>query len=69
GRTPVETEWVRTEEGALDLGGPELWEKVRSEVAAGRQAYVVCPLIEESDKLQVASAEQTWEELRTGGNP
>jgi ATP-dependent DNA helicase RecG len=35
-------------------------------VAAGRQAYVVCPLIEESDKLQVASAEQTWEELRTG---
>ncbi|MET0736652.1 MAG: ATP-dependent DNA helicase RecG [Acidimicrobiales bacterium] len=66
GRTPVETEWVRTEEGALALGKPELWEKVRDEVAAGRQAYVVCPLIEESDKLQVASAEQTWEALRTG---
>ncbi|HEY5886685.1 MAG TPA: ATP-dependent DNA helicase RecG [Acidimicrobiales bacterium] len=66
GRTPVETEWVRTEEGALELGKPELWEKVRSEVAAGRQAYVVCPLIEESDKLQVASAEQTWEALRAG---
>ena len=54
GRTPVETEWVRTEEGALEIGKPELWEKVRAEVAAGRQAYVVCPLIEESDKLQVA---------------
>ncbi len=66
GRTPVETEWVRTEEGALEIGKPELWDKVRAEVAAGRQAYVVCPLIEESDKLQVASAEQTWEELRTG---
>ena len=35
-------------------------------MAAGRQAYVVCPLIEESDKLQVASAEQTWEALRAG---
>jgi ATP-dependent DNA helicase RecG len=66
GRTPVETSWVRTAEGELALGTPELWEKVRAEVAAGRQAYVVCPLIEESDKLQVASAEQTWEELRGG---
>jgi ATP-dependent DNA helicase RecG len=66
GRTPVETSWVKTGEGELDLGGPELWEKVRAEVAAGRQAYVVCPLIEESDKLQVASAEQTWEQLRAG---
>ena len=66
GRTPVETSWIRTEEGDPDLGSPELWEQVRAEVAAGRQAYVVCPLIEESDKLQVASAEQTWEELRTG---
>ena len=66
GRKAVETEWVRTEEGALEVGKPELWEKVRSEVAAGRQAYIVCPLIEESDKLQVASAEQTWEELRAG---
>ena len=65
GRAPVGTEWVRAEEGALELGKPELWEKVRAEVAAGRQAYVVCPLIEESDKLQVASAELTWERLRT----
>ena len=66
GRTPVTTEWIRTEEGALELGVPELWERVRSEVAAGRQAYVVCPLIEESDALDVRSAEETWEELRTG---
>ncbi len=66
GRTPVETAWIKTSEAELDLGTPELWEKVRAEVAAGRQAYVVCPLIEESDKLQVASAEQTWEALRTG---
>ena len=32
-------------------------------MAAGRQAYVVCPLVGESEKLEVASAEQTLEEL------
>jgi len=36
---------------------------VREEVAAGRQAYVVCPLIGESEKLEVASAEETFERL------
>ena len=30
---------------------------VRAEVAAGRQAYVVCPLIEGSEKLEAAAAE------------
>ncbi|MDO8885342.1 ATP-dependent DNA helicase RecG [Candidatus Oleimmundimicrobium sp.] len=29
------------------------YEKVRSEVKQGRQTYIVCPLIEESDKLEV----------------
>ena len=36
---------------------------MREEVAAGRQAYVVCPLIGESEKLEVASAEETYERL------
>ena len=58
GRTPVETTWAR---GPLDE--QQTWAKVRSEVGAGRQAYVVCPLIEESEKLQVASAEETHERL------
>ena len=40
-----------------------MWAKVREEVAAGRQAYVVCPLIGESEKLEVASAEETFERL------
>ena len=39
---------------------------MRDEVAAGRQAYVVCPLIEESDKLEVRSAEETYDALRHG---
>ncbi|MCY4102283.1 MAG: ATP-dependent DNA helicase RecG [bacterium] len=43
-----------------------VWERLRDEVAAGRQAYVVCPLIEESDKVEAAGAEATYEELRAG---
>jgi ATP-dependent DNA helicase RecG len=60
GRTKVETVWARQETDEADA-----WERVRAEVAAGRQAYVVCPLIEESDKLEVASAEETHERLTT----
>jgi ATP-dependent DNA helicase RecG len=61
GRTPIRTHWAN---------GPLLeaavWADVRSEVEAGRQAYVVCPLIEESEKLEVASAEETFERLVHG---
>ncbi len=58
GRTPIETIWARTE---LEMVGA--WQAVRDEVAAGRQAYVVTPLVEESEKLEVASAEETHERL------
>ncbi|WP_208027248.1 ATP-dependent DNA helicase RecG [Rhabdothermincola sediminis] len=61
GRTPIVTRWARGP-GAEE----EVWDTVRAEVAAGRQAYVVCPLVEESDKLEVASAEETFERLAGG---
>ncbi len=58
GRTPIRTRWA---EGPLMEQGA--WAAVREEVAAGRQAYVVCPLIEESEKLEVASAQETFQRL------
>jgi ATP-dependent DNA helicase RecG len=61
GRTPVATVWARHDG---DEAG--VWEHVRTEVAAGRQAYVVCPLIDESEKLEVASAQETFERLGAG---
>jgi len=61
GRTPIETTWARTEEEQA-----RVWEQVRREVADGRQAYVVCPLVEESEKLEVSSATETYEQLRAG---
>ncbi len=58
GRTPITTKWAN---GPLMEQGA--WATVREEVAEGRQAYVVCPLIDESEKLEVASAQETFERL------
>lgn len=58
GRTPIVTKWAN---GPLMEQGA--WATVREEVAAGRQAFVVCPLIEESEKLEVASAQEMYERL------
>jgi ATP-dependent DNA helicase RecG len=67
GRTPIETAWVRVDgEGDDPEAEAPVWDHVRAEVAAGRQAYVVCPLVEGSDKLEVASAEETLERLSGG---
>jgi ATP-dependent DNA helicase RecG len=58
GRTPIVTHWANgplMEEAA--------WATVLDEVRQGRQAYVVCPLIDESEKLEVASAQETFERL------
>jgi ATP-dependent DNA helicase RecG len=58
GRTPIMTEWAN---GPLMETG--VWADVREQVAEGRQAYVVCPLIDESEKLEVASAQETFDRL------
>ncbi|MDG2211322.1 MAG: ATP-dependent DNA helicase RecG [Acidimicrobiales bacterium] len=55
GRTPIETFWIKEEQAA--------WESIRGEAEEGRQAYVVCPLIDESDSLNVRSAEETFTRL------
>ena len=71
GRNPIETRRVRAS-GNLDQPAPGLdtaadleamWDEVRSEIDEGRQVYVVCPLIDESDKLDVASAEAVFDRL------
>jgi ATP-dependent DNA helicase RecG len=52
GRTPIETRW--SDQSQL----PGVWEFVRREIARGRQAYVVYPVIEESkQELKAATAE------------
>ena len=58
GRTPVTTEVIDPDQR------PRAYEIVRREVAAGRQAFVICPLIEDSETLAARSATAEAERLR-----
>ena len=61
GRQPVKTRIVSEEKRAAMYGF------LREEVAKGRQAYVVCPLVEDSEAMDnVRSAKATCEALATG---
>lgn len=42
------------------------YEKVKVEIDKGRQAFIVCPLIEESEKLDLISAKELYKELSNG---
>jgi ATP-dependent DNA helicase RecG len=58
GRTPIETVWARG-----DVEEAAAWAQVLAEVDAGRQAYVVCPLVDGSDKIQARSATEERDRL------
>ncbi len=60
GRQPVRT-FVRTPQRRSLI-----YDFVRKELMKGRQAYVVCPLIEMNDALPLPSAEEVYEELQNG---
>jgi ATP-dependent DNA helicase RecG len=51
GRGPVETHVVDAEPGRA-----RAYERIREEIAEGRQCFVVCPLVEESEALQAKAA-------------
>jgi ATP-dependent DNA helicase RecG len=60
GRRPVETFVV---DGARARA--RAYERIREEIRAGRQCFVVCPLVEESEALQARAATVEFERLRT----
>ncbi len=41
----------------------QVWGFVRAQIEEGRQAYIVCPLIEESETLAMKAAEKTYRQL------
>ena len=61
GRRPVQTFVCATER---ERG--RAYERIREELRAGRQAFVVCPLVEESEALQARAATAEFERLRDG---
>ncbi|MCC6381901.1 MAG: ATP-dependent DNA helicase RecG [Dehalococcoidia bacterium] len=60
GRKPVRTVWVQPQERE------EAYQFIREHLEAGEQAFVICPLVQESEALDVRSAEEEFARLRHG---
>lgn len=60
GRKPIKTHW------RLPHDRPAVYEAVKKLLDEGRQAYFVCPMITENDKLQVQAAEDLYYRLSEG---
>jgi ATP-dependent DNA helicase RecG len=61
GRQPIATHVCSTE-----AERHRAYERIREELRAGRQAFVVCPLVSESEALNARAATEEFERLRTG---
>jgi ATP-dependent DNA helicase RecG len=57
GRTPIVTKVLS------DARKPQVIERIHEQIAQGRQVYWVCPLIEESEMLDLSNATQTHSDL------
>ena len=58
GRKPIQTQHV------YDAQLPQLYESIRRQIRLGRQAYIVFPLIEESEHIDLKNLEDSYETLR-----
>ena len=61
GRRPITTHVAST-----DAERARAYERIREELDKGRQAFVVCPLVEESEALAARAATVEYERLRGG---
>jgi ATP-dependent DNA helicase RecG len=59
GRQVIRTKWVRKTER------DKTYRHIRREIEKGRQAFVICPLVEESEKVDLPSAEEMYEKLQS----
>lgn len=57
GRQEIRTRWISTAER------DKAYKHVRREIAKGRQTFVICPLVEESEKVDLPSAEEMYAKL------
>jgi ATP-dependent DNA helicase RecG len=61
GRTPITTQWL-----ADPADEHVAWDRVRHEAAAGRRAFVVCPLVSDSPRVEARSSAEEFERLSAG---
>ncbi len=57
-RQEIKTRWIVPSER------DKAYKHMRREIAKGRQAYVVCPLVDESEKVDPPSAEEMYAKLQ-----
>ena len=58
GRTPIATKWLSP------IQRREAFATMRAEIEAGRQAFVICPLVEGSDTVESRAATEEFERLK-----
>ncbi len=58
GRKEIKTHWLRPSERE------RAYSFVRGQIDRGRQAFVICPLVEESDKIQAKAAVEEYKRLK-----
>jgi len=63
GRIPVTTQWLPGQDHARE---EPAWARVRDEVAKGHRAFVVCPLVGDSLRVEAKSATEEYERLAAG---
>lgn len=63
GRIPIETRWIRPPQLDTVLSWME------KELGKGHQVYIICPLIEESEALDVKNATEIFEHMTEFFNP
>jgi ATP-dependent DNA helicase RecG len=57
GRQDIKTRWITTAER------DKAYKHMRQQISRGRQAFVVCPLVDESEKVELPSAEEMYAKL------
>lgn len=60
GRKPIKTYWIARNKQKL------VWEHIREKCLQGAQAYIIFPLIEETEKADLLAANQEYEKLKKG---
>ena len=60
GRRPVVTKWM------TEVQRDKTYQDLRRQIQAGKQAYIVCPLVEESETIDARAAEKMHAELLGG---
>ena len=69
GRQPIVTEWVKEKGETIvedEEKGARVWGDCLDEIHKGHGVFVVCPMVEDSEKMNAASVKKTAEVLKSG---